>query len=309
MMSYNSIDASPGSLFPVVLFCYKKLDTLEKTIAQLLKNKLSGNTDLFIYSDGAKDESSREAVEQVRSFLKTIGGFQSVTIIESPVNKGLANSIIGGVNDMLEKYEAVIVLEDDLLSSENFLQFMNAALHFYQRESQVFSISGYSLPLKLEKEYGYDVYFTRRASSWGWATWRDRWQNIDWKVTDYPEFARNRKAQRKFNRMGSDLSGMLKKQMEGKINSWAIRWCYHQYKYQLYSVFPVVSRIQNIGFDDRSTHNQKAQFSRFSTILDESGKSKFRFNSELALDDEIIRRFVSQYTVFTRIKYRLLEYL
>jgi hypothetical protein len=298
-----------NSLFPVAIFCYKKLHTLEKTIMHLLKNKLSGNTDLFIYSDGAKDASAKEDVEGVRSFLRTIKGFQSITIIESPVNKGLANSIIDGVSAMLEKHEAVIVLEDDLLSSENFLQFMNAALHFYKENSQVLSISGYSLPLDLEKEYGYDNYFTRRASSWGWATWRNRWRAVDWQVTDYAQFARNRRARHEFNRMGSDLSSMIRKQMEGKINSWAIRWCYHQYKYQLYSVFPVVSLIRNIGFDDFATHTPKAQFSRFSTVLDVSGKSKFRFNSELALEDKIIRRFVSQYSVFTRVKYRLLEYL
>lgn len=294
------------SLAPIVLFTYKRLDTLKLTVAALKKNKLASESDLFVFSDAAKTENDKQAIAEVRSFLKSITGFKSVSINEATQNKGLAKSIINGVSKVLEDYDKVIVLEDDLVSSPNFLNYMNAALGYYKEENKVFSIAGFSIPIKRVSAES-DVYFTSRSSSWGWATWKNRWESIDWEVKDYPEFKRNRQLRRGFNKMGSDMSQMLDRQMQGKINSWAIRWCYHQFKHDLFSVHPFVSKIENVGFNSPDASNTKEKFNRYQTKLDTGFERKFQFTKAICLDSGIIRQFIKPFSIATRVKYKILN--
>jgi hypothetical protein len=292
--------------YPVIIFCYKRLDCLKLTVEHLRANNLASVTDLYIYSDGPKTAADEDAVLSVRKFLRKVEGFRSVKLMESSVNRGLAASIIGGVSEVLNSHEAAIVLEDDLLTSTNFLDFMNQALEFYRADKRVFSVAGYSSPIRFSGEYTYDNYFTMRGSSWGWATWRDRWSEVDWQVSDYADFVRDNSATRAFNRMGSDMTHMLARQMEGKINSWAIRWTYHQFRKGQFTVFPAQSKVKNVGFGGSASNTEAVHNSRFATELDNSGKTRFAFDPDPRLDRSVISQFVKPYTLFTRIKYKVL---
>jgi hypothetical protein len=240
----------------------------------------------------------------VREYIYSISGFKSVNIICEAENKGLANSVISGVTTVLKTYDEVIVVEDDLLVSSNFLQFMNQALNYYKNNEKILSISGYTYPLK--PRIGDDIYFTRRACSTGWATWIDKWINVDWKVEDFNSFKKNRTAQRRFNRMGSDLTHQLYKQMNHKVDSWAIRWYYHQFKNHLYTVYPTASKIKVFGFDEYATHT-KLIWNRFDTDLDESGNTQFGFEREVQLDPFYIKQFVARYSISKRIFYKIMD--
>lgn len=292
------------SLAPVLLFTYKKVAPVKKTLEALKCNFMAKESDLIIFSDGAKNESDAKEVSEVRAFLYTINGFKSVEIYESVSNKGLANSIIEGVTQIIATHNKVIVLEDDLVTSPNFLNFMNEALNEFVSNNQVHSVSGYTMPINPPKGYIYDSYFTRRASSWGWATWKNRWEEVDWQVKVYNGFKGNTSLRKKFNAMGSDLSSMLDQQMQGKISSWAIRWCFDQFLKNQLTVFPVVSKISNIGFGSGATHTKYSD-DRFATILDTTEKTYFNFNKKVELEYHFIKQFRSKYSLRTRAVYKI----
>ena len=161
------------STAPILLFTYKRLEPLKKTIEALQKNELAELSDLFIFSDGPKTITDAPKIDEIRTFLKTIDGFRSIKITESAENKGLASSIIQGVNQVFRQYDHVIVLEDDLLTTPNFLAFMNKSLKAYEFKEQAFSISGYSFDLRNGNDDPNYTYFLNRGWSWGWATWRE----------------------------------------------------------------------------------------------------------------------------------------
>ena len=242
-----------NNLSPIVLFTYRRIP--KKTIESLQTNPLASRSELIIFSDNYKNDRDKQDVQGVREYIKTINGFKKIIIIKREKNFGLANNIINGVTEIINKFGKVIVLEDDLIVSENFLDYMNEALNFYQDDRRIWSISGYSPKLKCLEDYDKDVYLSFRANSWGWATWKDRWQIIDWDIKDWKQFRQNKQAIRQFNRGGNDLFKMLELQMMGKIDSWAIRWCYNQFKQGRYTVYPEKSKILNIGFDNKGTHN------------------------------------------------------
>ncbi|WP_205692199.1 glycosyltransferase [Cellulophaga sp. Z1A5H] len=291
-------------LAPILLFTYKRLDALKNTIAALKKNELAPNSDLFIFSDGPKHEKDKEIIEDIRAYLKTIDGFKSVTISASPANKGLANSIIGGVTKIMEQSETVIVLEDDLLTTPNFLMYMNKALSKYTAEEKVFSISGYSFDLRTKDQNPNTTYLLNRGWSWGWATWRDRWDKVDWEVASYPNFSENKKERREFAKGGSDLNAMLDKQMTGKLDSWAIRWFFHQFHNKGLTLYPLGSKVYNDGFDEFATHTNGSE-KRYIPYLDKEYNMDFDFPEEVAISKEYQKRFQSKMGIIARIKSKI----
>ena len=146
---------------PVVLFVYNRLDHTKNVITSLAKNMLADQTDLYVFSDAAKTENGLEKVNAVREYIRKEdwkSNFKKVTVIEAEENKGLAKSIIGGVTKILEEYGNVIVVEDDLVLSPYFLQYMNGALDYYKEDQKIWSVSGYSFPMKSLKKYDHDVF-------------------------------------------------------------------------------------------------------------------------------------------------------
>ena len=287
------------TLAPICLFTYNRLSEVETTVQALKKNFLASESDLFIFSDGPKNNDSIPKVNEVRKYLKTIFGFKSITIVESETNKGLANSIISGVTEIVNKFGKVIVLEDDLITSPNFLNFMNQALSYYKNHNLIHSVSGYTHDLPSLKNYKNDFYLGYRGCSWGWGTWKNKWEAVDWNVSSYRNFKRNPIEQLKFMRGGSDMPKMLKSQMNGRIDSWAIRWCYHQFKNDLWTVFPSISKVASIGFGDTATHTKKTK--RFYTTLDDTSITDFNFNTNFIPDKDILKEFKNNYSIRKRL--------
>lgn len=293
------------NLAPVCLFTYNRLYETKKTLEALQTNFLAKESELYIFSDAPKDNSAVEGVSEVRKYLATLTGFKKITIIERDENFGLAMSIITGVTEVINQYGKVVVLEDDLVTSKNFLSFMNQALNFYESNPRIWSISGFSFPITFPESNSYDVTFGLRASSWGWATWLDNWSKVDWDVKNFGEFSADKKAQKRFNQGGSDLCKMLRDQVTGKINSWAIRFCFAQFCHDSYDVYPRISKVQNIGFTDDAT-NTKGMAKRFATILDDTEMSQFSFAKTPYIDPRILAQFQKTSSVIIRIKYKLL---
>jgi hypothetical protein len=286
---------------PIVVFCYRR--SVENLIDSLLLNSEASSSDLIIFSDGWKSEEDKKDVLRLRAEVESIKGFKSIQLNFSDNNKGLANSIISGVSIVLAKYDSVIVLEDDLLVSKYFLKFMNDGLLFHKKNLQIWSISGYSPKLSFLNYYKKDTYLSVRSSSWGWATWVDRWSKVDWNISDFKKLKNNKSQIEKFNLGGNDMFKMLELQSLGKIDSWAIRWSYSQFKNDSYSVCPKISMIVNNGFnDDKGVHNQGSGH-KWLTTLSERPLVVERVN----VNYKVINSFKSYHdlSLFTSIGYFL----
>lgn len=254
------MDQKRSSKAPVVVFVYNRIDDTMETLQALNENILASESDLYIFSDAPKYPEDKEKVQKVRDYIlkyQSYADFHSISIRMAERNKGLAKSIIEGVTEIVNEYGNVVVLEDDCVPTKDFLRYMNDALLFFQDDDNIWSIAGYGYKLPSLEEYPYDSYLSYRGSSWGWATWKEMWEKVDWQVNDYSEFRYSVKKRKKFMRGGNDLPTMLKAQMNGKIDSWAVRWCYSQSKLDKLTVFPKESRIYNRGFNSgvHGNHN------------------------------------------------------
>jgi len=233
---------------PVALFVYNRPGHARLTIEALLANALANETPLHVFSDAPRNEAASRAVAEVRSYIRNIAGFNSVTIIERETNFGLARSIIDGVTRLCEEYGRVIVMEDDLITSPHFLSYMNDALTRYEHEDRVMQIAGYMFPVNLELEE--DALFLPFTSSWGWATWERAWRIFDATGAGYLRLLEDQSLRRRF-----DLNGkygyfrMLGSQLRGETDSWAIRWYLSVFLMNGLTLYPKKTLVGNFGFD------------------------------------------------------------
>lgn len=286
-------------LSPIIVFAYKRPNELMQTLTSLKANYLSAQSDLYIFVDGPKRPEDKEKVEAVKQIVDKIDGFKNIYRAYSEKNHGLASSVIKGVSEVIEKHGTVIVLEDDLITSPNFLDYMNKCLKEYGENRKVFSITGYSFPFSRPENYNYDAYFFPRTGSWGWATWRDRWEKVDWSVLDYERFIKDPDQRRDFNFGGIDRVRMLKRQQNGEVDSWAIRFCYSQFKNQALTVHPAISKVQNIGFyTNDGTHTNV--YNRYTTVLDSGESTEFCLPKDLSLNLHYVKQFQSRFHLLLR---------
>ncbi len=244
------------SYAPIVLFVYHRPGHTRQTVEALQKNELASESDLFIFSDAPKKTEAVAAVQEVREYIKTVGGFKSVSIVERDINFGLANSIIDGVTRMCNEYGRVIVLEDDLVTSPYFLRYMNDALDLYEHEENIISIHGYIYPVAEKLP---ETFFLRGADCWGWATWKRGWELFE---QDGRRLLEELCRQKLTDRFDFDNSypyiKMLRAQIVGKNNSWAIRWYASAFLKNKLTLYPGSSLVLNIGMDDSGTHCSSA---------------------------------------------------
>ena len=242
------------------MFVYNRPKHTEQALIALKSNDLAELSTLYIFSDGPKPNATEEQVNEilkVREIIKKEKWCGNVHINYTEKNIGCRDSILNGISKIIGKYENVIVLEDDIITSPWFLTYMNSALNFYESRKSVFSISGWNFPksvITIPDDYQYDVYISRRILSWGWATWKDRWEQIDWNWDFVPEFIKDTNQTNSFNRGGEDLTSMLLDMYRKKIDAWDIQFVFAHFANHAISIIPCISYVNNIGLDGTGMH-------------------------------------------------------
>ncbi|MDR2645826.1 MAG: methyltransferase, TIGR04325 family [Holosporaceae bacterium] len=242
-------------LAPVVLFAYNRLLHVQQTVESLRLNELANGSELFIFSDGGRNDEDWNKVKEVRRYLKTIFGFRKIEIFESEYNKGLANSVIDGVTKIVNEYRNIIVLEDDMVTSRYFLRYMNDALELYESDQDIACITGYVYPIKKLPE----TFFIRGADCWGWATWKKEWDLFEADGRKLLQEIQSKSLEKEFNFNNKyPYTQMLKDQISGKNSSWAVRWHASAFLKNKLCLYSGKSFVHNTGNDGSGIHCGKS---------------------------------------------------
>lgn len=237
---------------PILLFVYNRPEHVKSLIRCLQANEEAAHSSLFIYADAAKGEEDKASVEEVRSFAHSIEGFASVKIVERKENWGLARNVIDGVTTIVKQYGRVIVLEDDLVVAPYFLRFMNDALETYKDEPKVGHIQACDFTQDPTLP---DTFLIKWTGSWGWATWDRAWKFFNPNGEDLLRQLEKKNLTTTFDFNGKyGFTRMLRRQIEGKNNSWAIRWNASLFLADILSLNVGKALVQNNGFDGTGTN-------------------------------------------------------
>ena len=235
---------------PIVLFTYSRADHTKRVVESLLTNNEAKDSELFIFSDGPKNEDKKEAVEENRRYIHSVSGFKSIHIIERKENWGLANSLIAGITDVIGKYGKVIVVEDDLVVSPYFLKFINEGLEKYKDDERVGTITGFVPPIDGELPENFFLYYFQ---CWGWATWERAWKLLN---KDSKSLLRQLRFKKKKFDVGGGVGnyGNLYCQKVGLVDSWYLRYYASLFLKGKLSLYPGCSLTANEGLDGTGIH-------------------------------------------------------
>ncbi len=243
------------NLAPIVLFVYNRPWHTRKTLEALAKNEYAKQSALFIYADGPKPdatEKDRKQIAKVRSIIQAEKWCQEVTVLEAPENLGLANSIIKGVTEVVDKHGKVIVLEDDIVTTKGFLKYMNDALHLYEKEERVMHIAASMIPIKDPLP---ETFFFNVCSCHGWATWDRAWKHLRTDPFELLLELKDNDLLDRFNIEGTEnFANQLERNISGALFTWAIKWYATVFLKNGFCLHPRKSIVQNIGCDGSGVH-------------------------------------------------------
>lgn len=271
-----------------ILFTYNRPVHTQRVL-EGLKNNTVKPQKLYIFHDGMKENTNKNDWDKVENVIRSVDWCEC-EIITSNINKGLANSVIDGINYVFESNDAIIVLEDDCMPAISFMTFMTQALEFYRNYDRVYSVSGYGWPFKIDSD-GYDAYFNGRISSWGWGTWKNRWKEYE-----RDDFIIERLRERKEDSInlatwGNDLELMHRDTKQKRVNSWAVYWALKVIEKNGFCVSPIESLISNIGCDGSGIHCESTE--KYDVMLSEKSKENFDFPTQYEFRQDVKEKFIA----------------
>lgn len=271
---------------PIAVFLYNRPDKTFNCLKSISLNNGFKNSPLYIFIDGPKNKKDIVHINRIIEIIEEFNFENLEDLVISNTNLGLANSIYNGVQSVLNKHETIIVLEDDLIFSKYFLDFMNKCLEKYQSED-IYQISGYVWGDSI-KRITQKPFLIPNINSWGWATWRSRWEGFELDKINKQELAKfNPQLVKKFNLSRSyDYFKILKNQIKGNVDSWAIQWYYHVFKNKGFTIYPPSTLVVNKGMDGSGTHTLSSKFNK-KVVLN----MKFIFPKTLSFEKDIFELF------------------
>ncbi|MBR4981575.1 MAG: glycosyltransferase [Lachnospiraceae bacterium] len=263
------------------VFTYNRSKHTEQVLNELSKNTILPEK-LFLFQDGLKNENDKVEWEKVKEIIRGVNWCET-EVIEANQNKGLANSIVDGVNYVFEDYEAIIVLEDDCVPHPQFMEYMVQSLNQYAKNLEVYCINAYGWPVEA-KENGTDAYFCGRAGSWGWGTWKECWAEYEREYTLIGKIKKDRKANERFHIWGQDLESYVLGNVKGNCNSWATFFALKIIEKDGLCLTPYNSFVYNIGLDGTGVHCGALPYEQRSRSKDELLPIKLPSKVELVAD-------------------------
>ncbi|MCZ2126844.1 MAG: glycosyltransferase family 2 protein [Anaerolineales bacterium] len=277
------------TLAPVCIPTYTRINHLRRTIEALKENRLADETEVHIFSDGAR-AGDEEKVAAVRSYLKTISGFKKIEIVENQTNQ-YPNGVMQAIRGLLSQHEKIIFMEEDIVTAPVFLEYMNFALEEYESNPRIFSIAGYCPPIPIPKDYPNDVFFFPRFNPWGFGMWKDRFDKLEMKIPKrvINEIFLNPRRLYDFSRGGLDMLPLTLNNYFGYANGLDSKTFSQQFMMNMLTVYPVKHLVDNIGLDGSGVHTKKKP--QYRVRLSNEPFKKYSLPQTMEMNPEIMSAF------------------
>lgn len=287
------------------VFCYKRANKLKRCIDALLLNPECKDLDIVFFSDGYKGEQDKKGVLETRAYIDSITGFRSVTKQYRDSNYSTGPNFKDGLSYLCCNSDEFIIVEDDLIVSPNYVKFLLDALEFYRDDHSVFCVTGFVYPVGAVN-YDYDTIVYQRFCSYGWGGWAERFTNVIWDETRLNEMMQEKPGfKQRLNAEGYDLVRMLKKQIAGKISTWDVQLQVHVAENHLKVIYPRLSKVDNIGFDNESTNTFGVNW--METPIDTGEQREFVFCKSDLLMPELQKQIKKPFSLPQLVRRKLIN--
>lgn len=240
---------------PVAFLIFNRPDTTQRVFEEIRRAR---PPKLLVVADGPRADRSGESdkCKDVRAIIDTVDWPCEVVKNYSEVNLGCKVRMSSGIDWVFEQVEEAIILEDDCLPHPTFFRFCQEMLELYRNDLRIGMISGDNFQFGLRRNDD-SYYFSKYNHIWGWASWRNRWQNCyDVNMALWPKI-----------RDEGWIHDILPNPQEAKywienfnkvhngaLDTWDYQWVLTSWFQGRISVMPNTNLVSNIGFRPDATH-------------------------------------------------------
>jgi len=241
---------------PVLFLIFRRPHTTAKVFEKIRKVRPKK---LYIAADGPRDWIPGEVdmVEATRKYvLNNIDWDCDVKTLFRDKNLGCGKAVSEAISWFFENEEKGIILEDDTVPSLSFFSFCEVLLEKYRDEKKIWHISACNFNYQ-SKDNG-DYFFSALPFVWGWATWADRWKHYDFEIKNMNDDSFIKDYWNGLNLLY--WKKIFLKMKNKEIDTWDYQWIFTIWFYKGLAILPKVNMVENIGFDEFSTHLFKNTF-------------------------------------------------
>lgn len=297
-----------GFEIPVLFLVYNRPEVSRQVLAKIADMKPKR---LFVAADGPNANKPQDAQKCAATRNLIVEGINwdcEVQYLFREANMGCKKAVSEGISWFFSQVEQGIILEDDCLPTTSFFYYCQEMLHRYQDDTRVFTVNGCNFGYQPEPQQG-QYGFTKFMNMWGWASWRRSAQLVDYQMKEWQEMSELgkltflRKKLHNYAPVKFDW-GWVKYWKEkfdalsrGEINTWDYQWVYAGLKHDMFSVFPMVNQVENIGFDTEGTHTIYTSKVEFPEAR-ELGKIQPASQNSLLVDQKFEEEYVKKVWAF-----------
>lgn len=240
----------------VAVIVYNRPDLAELTLTRVVQAKPDK---LFIIADGPKSDSpdDKRRVEETRKKIRRLVSGINVEFNFSDANLGLRRRVETGLDWAFSRVSSLIILEDDCVPDLSFFDFCNQLLYRYESHPLVGRISAECRWDSSESPLSYEL--VQSSGIWGWATWRDQWQEFR-KWSDDNEKIPFLVLFRDLTKTPGLFRKVVRIRLFGKrqnLRAWGVRLSIFMKLRNLYGISPRVDLVTNLGFGRFATNTYK----------------------------------------------------
>lgn len=240
-----------GLKIGILVFGYNRPEMLERQIVFALGTELN----VYVNLDGPRTDSAEanmrcaEVIERYKSEIKKYS--------ISSINKGCNIAVTEAITWAYEHEQALIILEDDVFVDENFIDFATLMLNVHESNLAIGGISAMNIvPHKYLTNSVLDYRLSCYTSSWGWATWKNRWESHLEIANTFPNWSWDFPENFWTPLKRSIWRSFFSKTINGEYDAWDFRWQFSNWISHRLIVFPNRNLGLNLGFGPEATHTK-----------------------------------------------------
>ena len=239
---------------PILFLIFNRPDVTRKVFEQI---RLLKPYNLYVAADGPREDKTGEyeICQKTRNIILSIDWECDVKTLYRENNLGCKLAVNSAVTWFFSQVDEGIILEDDCYPNLSFFKYCQELLEIYRYHQNIYLIGGTSFQaaqLRIKESY----YFTNYAQIWGWASWKRAWHMNNHEYFDYDSKTSPENLNHIFNSKPEEKYWItaFDKCKKGEINTWDYQWVYYIWKNKGVSITPKINLIENIGFQNNSTH-------------------------------------------------------
>ncbi len=235
---------------PILYCCYNRLNLIKKSLKVLQDISCSN---LYIAIDGSKNKQDEIIVDEVIKYIKKIKFKSNVKFLIRNKNLGCKIAISSAIDWFFSHEEEGIILEEDILPSQNFFYFCEYTLDKYRNNEKIFMINGTNyLGLNKSNKYFYSQHFL----IWGWATWKRAWKHYDVEMKEWHNEVVKNKLKDRYSKQEFDfLNQRFNSLFQSYKDTWDIQWYFTCVINNKLAIMPEANLVSNIGI--HGTHSNE----------------------------------------------------